>query len=159
MATLAITLLTLAGVLALLRFGDREERIIAGVVLALLVLVRVVDPVQINGWKAGVAGLETAFLIVILWLTCVCDRWWLTALAGFQLISLLTHVVPLLNDGRYLLWTAITIRLEVWVLICITFFVGAWEAWAARRFAREGVSHDQDQHRPGLVGLDPVRRP
>ena len=159
MATTAIILLTLFGVLALLRYGEREERIVAVMVLALLVIVRVVGSIKIGTWRAGVAGMEAAFLIAILILVYRKDRWWLTALAGFQLISLLTHVVPLVDSSQHFTWSAVTIRLEVWVLICITFFAGAWEAWAARRFAREGASHDQDEHRPGVVDLDrPARR-
>jgi hypothetical protein len=157
--TIAITVFTLAGVLALFWFGGWEERVVGAMVLVLLVLVRVVEPIQIGNWRAGVAALELAFLIAILWLTYARDRWWLTALAGFQLISVLTHVVLLLAAGRHFVWTAVTIRLEVWLLICITFFVGAWEAWAARRFAREGGSHAQDKHRSGLVGLDAIQRP
>jgi hypothetical protein len=157
--TVAIILLTLAGVLALLRFGGWEERAVAVMVVALLILVRLVEPFQIGTWRAGVAGLEICFLIAILWLTYARDRWWLTALAGFQLISVLTHVIPLLAYGRHFVWTAVTIRLEVWLLICITFFVGAWEAWAARRFAREGGFHDQDKHRSSLVDLDAIQRP
>ncbi len=159
MITIAIILVTLAGVLALLRFGGWEERAVAVMVVALLILVRLVEPFQIGTWRAGVAGLEICFLIAILWLTYARDRWWLTALAGFQLISVLTHVIPLLAYGRHFVWTAVTIRLEVWLLICITFFVGAWEAWAARRFAREGGFHDQDKHRSGLVDLDAIQRP
>jgi hypothetical protein len=157
--TAAIILVTLAGVLALLRFGEWEERAVAVMVVALLVLVRLVEPFQIGSWRAGVAGLEVCFLIATLWLAYARDRWWLTALAGFQLISVLTHVIPLLAYGRHFVWTAVTIRLEVWLLICITFFVGAWEAWAARRFAREGGFHDQDKHRSGLVDLDAIQRP
>lgn len=159
MITAAIILVTLAGVLALLRFGEWEERAVAVMVVALLVLVRLVEPFQIGSWRAGVAGLEVCFLIATLWLAYARDRWWLTALAGFQLISVLTHVIPLLAYGRHFVWTAVTIRLEVWLLICITFFVGAWEAWAARRFAREGGFHDQDKHRSGLVDLDAIQRP
>lgn len=159
MVTIAIIGITLAGVLALFRFGGWEERAVGVMVLALLILVRVVEPIQIGPWRAGVAGLEIVFLIAILALTYTRDRWWLTALAGFQLISVLTHLVPLLASGRYFVWTAVTIRLEVWLLICITFFVGAWEAWAARRFAREGGSHAQDKHRSRLVDLDATQRP
>lgn len=159
MVTIAIISVTLAGVLALFRFGGWEERAVGVMVLALLVLVRFVEPIQIGDWRAGVAGLEIAFLIAILALTYTRDRWWLTALAGFQLISVLTHIVPLLASGRHFVWTAVTIRLEVWLLICITFFVGAWEAWAARRFAREGGFHAQDEHRSRLVDLDAAQRP
>lgn len=158
MVTNAIIIVTLCGVLALLRFGAWEERLIGVMVLALLVLVRVVEPIKIDSWRAGVAGLELAFLLVILWLVYTRDRWWLTALAGFQLISVLTHLVPLLAYGKHFIWTAVTIRLEVWLLICISFFAGAWEAWAARRFAREGGSHDQNNDRPRLDGVDTVQQ-
>ena len=159
MVTTAIIVLTLAGVLALFCFGSWEERLVGVMVLALLVLVRLLEPLQIGTWRAGIAGMELTFLIAILWLTYVRDRWWLTALAGLQLISVLTHLVTLLAAGQHFVWTAVTIRLEVWLLICVTFFVGAWEAWAARRFAREGAFHAQDKHRSGLVDLDAVQRP
>ncbi|QDH72080.1 hypothetical protein [Brevundimonas sp. M20] len=159
MLTFAIIGVTLVGVLALFCFGGWEERLVGVLVLALLVLVPLLEPLQIGTWRAGIAALELVFLIAILWLTYARDRWWLTALAGFQLISVLTHLVPLLADGRHFVWTAVTIRMEVWLLICITFFVGAWEAWAARRFAREGGSHAQDKHPSSLVDLDAVQRP
>lgn len=159
MLNFAIIGVTLVGVLALFRFGGWEERLVGALVLAMLVLVPFLEPIQIGNWRAGIAALELGFLISILWLTYVRDRWWLTALAGFQLIAVLTHIVPLLADGRHFVWTAVTIRMEVWLLICITFFVGAWEAWAARRFAREGGLHAQDKHRSGLVDLDAIQRP
>lgn len=136
-ATIAVIGVTLLGVLALWRFGDWVERLVGTVVIALLVLVQLVEPFQINNWRAGVAGLELAFLIVVWTLVYHRDRWWLTALTGFQLISVLTHVTTLLAPHHFV-WTAVTIRLGVWLLICVTFFAGAWEAWADRRFAREG---------------------
>lgn len=140
-ATIAIIGLTLFGVIALWRFGAGEERLVGAMVLALLVLVHLVEPIQIGTWRAGVAGLELTFLIAVWTLACLRDRWWLTALAGFQLISVLTHVTVLVAP-HHLIWTAVTVRLGVWLLICATFFAGAWEAWAARRFALEGRTHD-----------------
>lgn len=140
-ATIAIIGVTLLGVLALWRFGAWEERLVGVVVIALLVLVHLVEPFQVGNWRAGVAGLELAFLIVVWVLVYHRDRWWLTALTGFQLISVLTHVTTLLAPHHFV-WTAVTVRLGVWLLICVTFFAGAWEAWAARRYAREGQVHE-----------------
>lgn len=146
-ATIAIIGVTLLGVFALWRFGAWEERLVGGVVVALLVLVHLVEPFQIGNWRAGVAGLEVAFLIVAWTLVYHRDRWWLTALTGFQLISVLTHVTTLLAPHHFV-WTAITVRLGVWLLICVTFFAGAWEAWADRRYAREGHIHEPFHPRP-----------
>ena len=156
MAGLILTVITLFGVLALFLHGDWEERLVGVLVLIMLVLTPVVAPFELDSWRAGIAALEAVFLISILALAYTRDRWWLTALAGFQLVSLLTHFVALIAAGRYFVWTAVTIRLEVWLFVCITLFAGAWEAWAARRFAREGAHHDQDEHRPGLVDLEGV---
>lgn len=141
LATIAIIGLTLTAVIALWRFGAWEERVVGAMVLALLGLVHIVEPLQIGVWRAGVAGLELCFLIAVGWLLYLRDRWWLTALAGFQLISVLTHVTALVAP-HHSIWTAVTVRLGVWILICITFFAGAWEAWADRRFAQEGRTDD-----------------
>lgn len=146
-ATVAIIVFTLAGVFALWRFGAWEERLVGGMVIALLVLVHLVEPFQIGTWRAGVAGLELAFLVAVWTLVYLRDRWWLTALTGLQLISVLTHVAALAGPHHFV-WTAVTVRLGVWILICLTFFVGAWEAWADRRFAREGHLNDPVHNQP-----------
>lgn len=137
MATIAILLVTLLGVVALIRWGGPEERAVAAIVLFLLVAVRLVEPVKLDTWRIGVAALDIGFLAVAVLLALLRDRWWLTALSGFQAIAVLTHLVPLLAQHRHFTWTGVTIRLEVWLLICLTFFAGAWESWAARRYSRE----------------------
>jgi len=142
LATIAILFITLLGVVALIRWGGVEERTVAAVVLFLLVAVRLVEPWKIDTWRAGVASLDLGFLVVAILLALLRDRWWLTALAGFQAIAVLTHVVPLLAQHRHFTWTGVTIRLEVWLLICLTFFAGAWESRAARRFDRENRKDD-----------------
>jgi hypothetical protein len=146
-ATIATIGVTLLGVFALWRFGAWEERLVGAMVVALLGLVHVVEPFQIGTWRAGVAALELTFLIAVWTLVYRRDRWWLTALTGFQLISVLTHVTTLLAPHHFV-WTAVTVRLGVWLLICVTFFAGAWEAWADRRFAREGQNHEPLQTQP-----------
>lgn len=137
----AIITLTVLALLLLWRFGAWEERIVAVAVAVLMILAPLTASLQIAGIRPGVAFIELLFLTGILLLAYRCDRWWLLALAGFQTISLITHVVPLIGPDHYI-WTAVTVRLEVWLLICATFFGGAWEAWAARRFAREGAPDD-----------------
>ena len=154
MATIAILLITLISVFALFRYGETEERAMAVIVLVLLVAVRLVEPIRIDTWRAGVAALDLAFLLAAVAFALLRDRWWLTALAGFQAIAVLTHVVPLVAQHRHFSWTGVTIRLEVWLLICLTFFAGAWEAWAARRFNRESRNNSQHDTRSGLVDLE-----
>ena len=154
MATIAILIITLAGVLALFLYGGAEERVVGVLVLALLLAVRPLEPLQLGTWRAGIAALDLAFFVVVAAMALLRDRWWLTALAGFQLIVVLTHLVPLIAQHRHFTWTGVTVRLEVWVLICLTFFAGAWEAWAARRFARESQRHVLHDTRPSLDRLE-----
>lgn len=141
MLQFAIIVLTVVAVLCLFGFGDWEERTIGAAVAVLMVVAPLVASLQFGTTRPGVALIEGMFLLGILYLAMTRDRWWLLALAGFQTISVATHLIALINPNHFL-WTAVTVRLEVWVLICATLFIGAWEAWAARRFAREGADHE-----------------
>ncbi len=145
----AIIGLTIVALLLLWRFGAWEERAIAVAVVVLMVLAPIVAPVQVAGTRPGIALIELLFLIGVCFLAFRRDRWWLLALAGFQALSVITHIVPLISPNHFI-WTAVTVRLEIWLLICVSFFAGAWEAWAARRFAREGAHHEHSHLRRGL---------
>lgn len=129
------------GVLALiliLWLGDWGERAASLVYLVAIAVTPLVDHLHLQNWRYGVAGVEVGVLIIVWVLAEVRDRWWLTAAAGFQLIAVLTFVIPwIMPPGHYFVWTEVAIRHAVWLLLVLTFFAGAWESRAAQRFARE----------------------
>lgn len=120
--------------------GSREERLVVVAVLASLVAAPLLEPIRIGTWRLGVAGLDLGLWLFALALAFRCDRWWLTAFAGFQGLAVLTHLGTLLLPGNFT-WTVVTLRLAVWTLICLAFLAGAWEAWADRKFKKD-VGHD-----------------
>ncbi|MFT4955400.1 MAG: hypothetical protein ACI8U3_001788 [Brevundimonas sp.] len=138
-------ILLAAGALALVLLfliGDWGERAASVVYLVAIIVTPLVDDLHIQNWRYGVAGVEVAVLVAIWILAEVRERWWLTAAAGFQLIAVLTFVIPwIMPPGFYFVWTEVSIRHAVWLLLVLTFFAGAMEAWAARRFAREAKDH------------------
>lgn len=134
---LAATLLALA---LLWWFGGRGERWAVAAVGVYLVAVPMVAPIEIQNWRVGVAGAETVLFLVFWFLAERTNRWWLTAAAGFQLISVLTFVVSAFG-GDYLVLTGFAARMAAWVLVTFTFVFGAWEAWAAERLKKMESSH------------------
>lgn len=138
MIALFFLCLTALGLLALVVFGGWPERLIALLVLVNILATPLLEPVQIGQWRAGLAVLEVA-LFVAMWVVVeIRARWWLTAAAGFQFIAVLSHLVAL--TGAYFIWTAVSARIGAAALLSLTFLFGAWEARAARRFAREGAT-------------------
>ena len=89
-----------------------------------------------GSWRAGSASLDLLLFLGLWWAAERTDRWWLVLVAGFQLLAVATHLIPLVQPG-FMYWTGTTIRLVIWGLISISFFIGAWEVRAAARFARE----------------------
>lgn len=139
---MTITLLTanLIALALLLRFGGGEDRLGAAVFAAALIITPLVDHILLGSWKAGAASVD-AFMLIGFWILAErYDRWWLAMAAGFQLIAVITFIIPWLQPGAYFIWTGVTLRIGVWLLLSFTLFIGAWEAWAARRFAKEAIN-------------------
>lgn len=128
---------TFAGLVCLVWSGGWPERAIAVLMLINILITPFVEPYQIGDWRAGVALLELVVFLVMWAALEIKGRWWLTAAAGFQLIIVVSHLASL--TGTYFTWTVVSARLGAAALLSLTFFIGAWEAWAARRFAREGA--------------------
>lgn len=128
------------GLTALLAFGGRAERVAAVLIIANIVSTPFLEPFKIGEWRAGLAVLETVLFLALWAIVEIRGRWWLTAAAGLQLIVVLSHLLAL--SGAYFIWTAVSIRIGAAGLMSLTFFVGAWEAWADRRFAREARTHE-----------------
>lgn len=128
--------------------GGRPERIAAVLILALLVLEPLAYPVRINAWRVGGGLVNLVFFLGLVWLAERWDRWWLVFVAAFQLLLIVTFLMPLMTD-EFSVRTGIAIRLGLWAVISLLLFFGAWEAWADRRFVREGAHHANDLRRGG----------
>lgn len=144
MVTLSIIMLA-ANLLAfglMWRAGEAPERWGVALVLCSFVLVMLAQDVRIGSWKVGVGGVNLLLFLALWFLAERWARWWLIALSGFQLIILLTHLLPLINQAN-LLNTGVIARKLVWVGVSIVFFFAAWEGGAAKRFRlEEGLIED-----------------
>lgn len=153
-------ILLMIGVFALallLWAGDWGERTASLIYLVAIAVTPMVDDLHLQNWRYGVAAVEVAVLIGIWILAEIRERWWLTAAAGFQLIAVLTFLIPwIMPPGLYFVWTEVTIRYAVWLLLVLTFFFGAWEAWAAKRFAREANSHANPELHRSRASASPL---
>ena len=138
---LSLTLLAanLVALALILRTGDGWERAAVLLVTAAIFATPLVEHIHLGNSRVGVAAVDIGLFIGLWLLAERGDRWWLTAAAGFQLISVGTFAIPWIIPDTFLVWTGVTIRLLVWGLISIILLVGAWESWAARRFAREAT--------------------
>lgn len=127
---LGLTILAL-GLMSLL--GRTPERIAGAAVVIYLVAVPLVEGLKIGELRLGVAMAEFALFLLFWALSERFSRWWLTAAAGFQLISVLSFVTPLFFDQLFLVWTGVAIRLGAWSLVVIALFFAAYEAWTLGR--------------------------
>lgn len=122
------------GALALLFWqGQGPERLCVALIVAGILLTPVVDPVQAGNVRWVLALLDASLLAAFTIISLRNDRYWLIPLAGYQGIVVITHIVPLLR-ADFLVWTAITVRLMVWVAMMGTLVFGAYEARAIRVF-------------------------
>lgn len=150
--TIALLTANLIALALLLRFGGGEDRLGAAVFAAALVTTPFVDHILLGSWKAGAASVD-AFMLIGFWILAErYNRWWLSMAAGFQLIAVITFIIPWLQPGAYFIWTGVTLRIGVWLLLSFTLLIGAWEAWAAQRFAKEAINVSSNLRR----GRSPV---
>lgn len=140
---LTILAANFAAVVLLLWRGERPERIAAVMVLVLLVMEPLAYPFRINAWRAGGGLVNLAFLIGLVWLSERWDRWWLVFAAALQMLLCLTFMMPLMTN-EFSVRTGVALRLGLWGGVSLFLFAGAWEAWAARRYAREGASNETE---------------
>lgn len=123
--------------LALLTFkGGRFERIAALLVLGTVIAEPFAAGLHIGTWRIGIVAVNAALLCGLWILAELADRWWLILAAALQLILVLTALMPLMGEG-FATQTGVIVRLALWTLISAVLFLGVWEAWADRRFARE----------------------
>lgn len=118
--------LTIVSLVLLVWKGRTPERIAAASLASLFLVTPFLD----EGDRLGVAALSALSFGVLTWLSLKHDRHWLIVAAGFQLIALATHLVPLLEPGSRM-WAAVSFRLLVWLLLMLVALFGVGEArWA-----------------------------
>ena len=159
MTAIALYAANALGLAAIVRLGGKEDRIAALLFVVAIAVTPWADGILLGNWRLGAALVDLALLLGFWILAERYERWWLVMATGFQLIAVITFLVPWLMPGAYFMWTGVTIRLAVWVLLSVTFFVGAWESWAARRFAKEAIYANPHLRRRRSAVVPPQRRP
>lgn len=117
--------------------GNRWERLAVVVMVLGQVASHALVDVTWRGMRSGVFSVDLLCFLLLWALAERAGRWWLVAATGFQLVGVLAHLAPFFAQER-LAWALITLLWIVWILISTACFFGVWEAWADRRFAREG---------------------
>lgn len=126
LVVLGINALTAA---ALYKVGGREERAIVLTAIAYVCLPPLVHGFQIGTFRYGVFGLEVLWLVVLVWGVIRLERWWPILASGAQLLSCMSHILPLFWADIYV-WSTVTVRFALWALISLILLMGTWETWA-----------------------------
>ncbi|MCA3698952.1 MAG: hypothetical protein IOB84_04060 [Brevundimonas sp.] len=129
---LAVSLIVAAVVL---RVGGRDERLAIALLAALSVLTPLVDGLEADGTRWGVALVDVAAFLGLTAIALGRRRWWPIPLAGCQLVVVLTHAAGL--GGDHWTWTAVTVRLIAWAVILLILIFAAYEAYIVRRYGLE----------------------
>lgn len=110
--------------------GRTVERVAAVAFFIAMTVTPMVDHLQIGGLRWGVGLLALGLFGTLSCLSLVAERWWLTAAAGVQLLSIATYLVALLNPDVQV-WASVTFRIVVWTELMLIGLFGVWEARAA----------------------------
>ncbi|MGZ9098135.1 MAG: hypothetical protein ACXW3O_00400 [Brevundimonas sp.] len=110
--------------------GRNPERVAAIAFLIAMLATPLVDGLQVNGLRWGVALLAVGLFGTLVWLSLVVQRWWLVAAAGVQLLSIATYLVVLLTPDVQV-WASVSFRIVVWVELMLIGLFGVWECRAA----------------------------
>jgi len=119
----AILALTAAALLLLFWIGRRPERIAGACLLVLMVGSGLID--HNPGWQLLL--LSSSAAAVLAWLSLAYTRWWLIFALGLQLLTVTTHLIPLI-DSDYRIWAAVTLRLAIWVGLMLLALFGVLES-------------------------------
>lgn len=138
MAVAALLTNTIAGILILLH-GTKEERTVVIVGVSYVLLPPLIFSYTVGAFRYGIFGLEIALLIALGYAALKNDRWWLIVASGAQLLTCLTHIVSFHDDLIYT-WSAVTVRMGLWIVVSLFLLLGAWETWAHRALNSKGVA-------------------
>lgn len=136
-------ILLAANVIALGLFlwrGQWPERIGAGLIAAAVVAEHFAQGLVVGTWRLGLLLVNLGLFSGLVYLSERWDRWWTVLAGAFQLVLVLTFLMPVMTS-EFSNHTGVAIRLCLWAVISLILLAGAWEAQAARRFALEGASN------------------
>jgi hypothetical protein len=139
----AFAALNLIAFILIWRQGSTLDRVAVGVIAAAIIIGAFAWTFTIGTWRAGTAALNLALFLAMWLLAERHDRWWLVIFCSLQLLIIATHLLPVMSDAHFTM-SGFVVRQVLWGLITLLLFAGAWECWAARKFALEG--RDDDQH-------------
>lgn len=128
--TLAVAVLSFLSIGLQLWKGRTAERIAAVAFFIAMTVTPAVDQFHVGGVRWAVGLLAVGLFATLTWLSLVADRWWLTAAAGIQLLSVATYLVALLNP-EVQVWASVSFRIFVWVELMLVGLFGVWEARSA----------------------------
>ena len=117
--------------------GDRLERLAGGaLVIAWLASLTTRSDNDLSGGVWGIMAIDGALLVLLIGLGWKTDRTWPIWAAGFQAITVLVHVVTMIDERiRTIAYVSATTIGSYGVLICIG--IGALRAWQVRRPLRK----------------------
>lgn len=127
--TLAILVANAFAAITLLRFGQREERVIVLATIAYVCLPPLVAQFHFQTFRYGIFGVEIVWMIALFWGAMRLERWWPLMAAAAQVVTCLSHILTLFLFEMYL-WSAVTLRLGLWFVVSLILLMGSWEAWA-----------------------------
>lgn len=128
-------LANLIGLGLILLRGEWIDRAAALALVMVVAMTSILQLLNVPGVLIWAACLDVVLFGVLWTLAERGGRWWIVAMAGFQLIAVIAYATPL-AWGR-LQWALVTVNWSVWALNSLCVFFGVWEASLARRFARE----------------------
>jgi hypothetical protein len=116
--------------------GDRPERLMAGaLMIGWLATLTVRSDTDISGAVWMLMGIEVLLLVPLLGLGWKTDRAWPIWAAGFQSITVLVHVVTMIDLRiRAIAYISAYTIGSYGVLICVA--IGAFQAWRLRQLMR-----------------------
>ena len=129
-AQLAVLGLSVVSIGLQLWLGRTVERLAGIAFLVAMLGTPLVDGLQVGGLRWGVGLLALGLFGTLTWLSLAAERWWLTAAAGVQLLSIATYLVALLNPDVQV-WASVSFRIVVWTELMLIGLFGVWEARAA----------------------------
>lgn len=131
----AMLCLTVATAIGVFWSGNRLERLSIVAIAAYLVLTPFASLIRIENWRVGLLALEASLFLVFWFMAERSNRWWLTAAAGFQLISVVSFALPFLLPNVFVL-TGMMFRLGAWALVILAMGFGVYEARVHRKARR-----------------------